>query len=304
MPLGIRPTVDFAFKMLFGNTEHTDILIDMLNAVLRPDCPIEEVEILNPINDKAFEDDKLSVVDVKARDAQGNWYVIEVQTTLPAGLQNRLAYYTSGLYYGQLRSGKGYVSLRPAISICFLTQSLFPDVLAGNLQFGLYDNEHKLSFGDQIQIHLIELPKYNIAEADLADAAEIEKWIFFLKSAAVREAGDLRRLLPEAVYQNATGVLEMITRSPDLRLVYDDRAKEEQDRIALRVDSLAEGEARGEARGEAKGEARGEARGKLVGQIQLLHRLLKLEPIDEPELAKMDPGQLEALLTKLEAKLG
>jgi predicted transposase/invertase (TIGR01784 family) len=98
MPLGIRPTVDFAFKMLFGNSEHVEILIDLLNAVLCPECPIEEVEILNPINDKSYADDKLSVFDVKARDSSGAWYVIEVQTTIPAGLGNRLAYYTSGLY--------------------------------------------------------------------------------------------------------------------------------------------------------------------------------------------------------------
>lgn len=50
----------------------------------------------------------------------------------------------------------------------------------------------------------------------------------------------------------------MITRNPDLRLVYDDRAKEERDRLALRVDTFAEGL------------AEGLAGGKLVGQVQLL----------------------------------
>ena len=44
MPLGIRPTVDFVFKMLFGRDENTDLLIHLLNAVLMPDrirlvCP-------------------------------------------------------------------------------------------------------------------------------------------------------------------------------------------------------------------------------------------------------------------------
>lgn len=55
MPLGIRPTVDFVFKLLFGSLENTDLLIHLLNAVLQPNHAIEEVEILNPYNDKMFE---------------------------------------------------------------------------------------------------------------------------------------------------------------------------------------------------------------------------------------------------------
>ncbi len=41
MPLGIRPTVDFVFKLLFGSLENTDLLIHLLNAVLKPESPIE-----------------------------------------------------------------------------------------------------------------------------------------------------------------------------------------------------------------------------------------------------------------------
>lgn len=57
MPLGIRPTVDFVFKLLFGSLENADLLIHLLNAVLQAESPIQEVEILNPFNEKMFEDD-------------------------------------------------------------------------------------------------------------------------------------------------------------------------------------------------------------------------------------------------------
>ena len=52
-----------------------------LNAILADDlvAPISEVEILNPYNDKEFLDDKLSVVDVKAKDSGGRLYQIEIQ---------------------------------------------------------------------------------------------------------------------------------------------------------------------------------------------------------------------------------
>ncbi len=49
MPIGIDPKVDFAFKLVFGSPEHTNITTHFLNAVLQGGWPITEVEILNPI---------------------------------------------------------------------------------------------------------------------------------------------------------------------------------------------------------------------------------------------------------------
>lgn len=295
MPLGIRPTVDFAFKMLFGNASHPEILIDLISAVIQPECPIDHVEILNPIDPKNFDDDKLSIVDVKARDAAGNFYVIEVQTTLPAGLRNRLVYYTSGLYYRQLLEGQGYTSLRPAISICFLTQPLFPDISSGQLKFSLYDMQHQLQFGDQLEIHLVELSKYNMGTDELNEASPLERWAFFMNRAADLEADELRRLLNSQQHHQATGVLEMITRNPELRLAYDDRAKEAQDKVALRIDSLVEGR--------AEGLAEGKARGTLIGQIKLLNQFLATTSPSDQELDQMELNELESLADALKTRL-
>jgi len=42
-------------------------------------APVVEAEILNPYNEREFLDDKLSIVDVKARDAQGRLFQVEIQ---------------------------------------------------------------------------------------------------------------------------------------------------------------------------------------------------------------------------------
>jgi hypothetical protein len=47
VPLGIRPTVDFAFKKVFGSPENTAAL---LNAILELPRPIVAVEIQNPFS--------------------------------------------------------------------------------------------------------------------------------------------------------------------------------------------------------------------------------------------------------------
>ncbi|MBL8817712.1 MAG: Rpn family recombination-promoting nuclease/putative transposase [Planctomyces sp.] len=120
--LGVDPTVDFAFRKLFGDPRNSDILIDLLNSVLQPVVPITSVEVLNPFLDKAYADDKLSILDIKARDEAGRWINVEMQTTISSALRNRLVYYTSALYSSQLLEGESYATLTPAICICFLSR--------------------------------------------------------------------------------------------------------------------------------------------------------------------------------------
>ena len=61
MPLGIRPTNDYAFKRTFGTPENRVALISLLNAILDLSSPIVEVTLANPFNLQDFKDDKLSI---------------------------------------------------------------------------------------------------------------------------------------------------------------------------------------------------------------------------------------------------
>ena len=56
------------------------------------------LHFLNAILGKEDDIDKLSILDVEALDSTGRLYDIEMQTTLPAGLSQRLAYYTASLF--------------------------------------------------------------------------------------------------------------------------------------------------------------------------------------------------------------
>ena len=81
MIIGIDPRVDYAFKKLFGSEANKTLLICLLNAVLKlpQGRQIHSVEILNPFNDKDNSDDKLTILDIKARDQLGRQYNIEMQ---------------------------------------------------------------------------------------------------------------------------------------------------------------------------------------------------------------------------------
>src|ERR1022692_3065183 len=101
---GIDPTVDYAFKKLFGSEANTPVLMSLLDAVLSPppDRRIVALEIINPFNDKETPDDKLSIVDIKARDQLGRLYNVEMQMQSSATFPDRALYYWAVLYGQQL----------------------------------------------------------------------------------------------------------------------------------------------------------------------------------------------------------
>jgi hypothetical protein len=48
----LAPKMDVVFKLLFAAEKNRELLISLLTALLRPESPIESVEVLNPEIDK------------------------------------------------------------------------------------------------------------------------------------------------------------------------------------------------------------------------------------------------------------
>jgi predicted transposase/invertase (TIGR01784 family) len=77
---GVDPTVDYAFKKVFGSEGNKLVLLDLLEAVLKPpaDQRIVELDLMNPFNEKDAVDAKMSILDIKARDQRGRQYNVEM----------------------------------------------------------------------------------------------------------------------------------------------------------------------------------------------------------------------------------
>src|SRR6516225_1285024 len=115
MLLGIDPKVDYAFKHLFGRDATRPLLIDVLDSVLEP-APghsIRDLDLLNPFNPKEALDDKLSILDIKARDQSGRQFNAEMQILAFRYYEKRILYYWSRLHQQQLREGQDYLELKP-----------------------------------------------------------------------------------------------------------------------------------------------------------------------------------------------
>jgi len=291
MPLGIKPTVDFVFKKIFGSPENVQSLIGLLNAILNLANPITHVTILNPFSYQEFAEAKLIVLDIRACDSAGRWLNIEMQVSVFSGLLQRLVYYACSLYVDQLELGQSYADLRPAISICLLPNEIFHDSCQAHHRFQLVDRESGRELDRGIEVHTVELRKYNLSSARLREASKIEQWAFFLLYADQYPAERLRELLVGAEFQQAITVIEGIAAKTEDRVMYDAREKAQRD-----YQWAIQG-ARQEGREE------GLEKGALAGRIQLLQQLLGEPESSIEALRDLPTNELSAQLADLQQRL-
>ena len=162
-------------------------------------------------------------------------------------------------------------------------------------------------FDPDLAFHLLELPKFQIADDNRETLGPLEKWIFFLKFASGFEVADLAQVLTDDPFREATEVLEMISETPEEREFYESRRRIfdsfEYQLGAARREALEEGLEKGEKIGVEKGEKIGLEKGELVGMIRLLQGLLG-DPVSESsELYKLDRAELSKQIAELQERL-
>lgn len=229
MPIGIDPTIDYAFKRVFGRQENEESLCSLLNAVLRRPVGqrIESVVILNPFLPLEAFDDKLSVLDIKARDESGRTFNVEMQIRLHHALRERVLFYWAKLYTEQLSEGDDYAELRPTISVLVLDDILFPELAGPHHRFRLCEDSGKTVFSDQIELHVLELPKFAKRLPELAD--DLDKWLFFLRHAATLDINHWPLELASSPWQRAGKELTMLAQTDIEREKYEARRKRQLD---------------------------------------------------------------------------
>ena len=174
----IDPKIDCVFKALLGAENNRNLLVHFINAMIGSDlsAPIDAVEILNPYNEKEFLEDKLSIVDVKARDAQGAIYQIEIQLVSYANLPERILYNWADIYSQQLQSGDHFRVLRPAYAIWLLADNLIADDTDYVHVYKIRDNKGR-TLNNHCGIWLLELDKFNTPHIE----TEQQRWLQFFK---------------------------------------------------------------------------------------------------------------------------
>ncbi len=179
VPVGISPRIDAVFKAIFGDVRHKQVLLDFLRAIL-PEHNIADVHIENPFTVAEFLDEKISVLDIRATDADGHIFQIEMQGYNEPALRKRLVYSAAHVFSQQLSAGQEYDELRQVISIWVMDINIFRDHTVHH-RFSMRDPSTRLQLSDCIEIHTIELEKWRRHGGNLSPA--LKRWLRFLTEA-------------------------------------------------------------------------------------------------------------------------
>lgn len=300
------PKIDYAFKHVFGREESKAALMSLLNAVLQltGDAVITSLELLSPFNEKDTENGKLSIVDLKARDASGRQFYVEMQMLATSVFPRRVLYYWARCHQDQLHEGEAYPALRPTIAVCFVDTPLFRELDDYHLIFELRERRHHTLFTDQLELHILELPKFNKQVGELA--TPLDRWLYFLRHGAELDAQAVPESLDVPEVRWALGDLFMISRTDPERELYEARLKAWRDEAAMREDARDAGRAEGVAEGRAEGLAEGRAEGRAEmrrASIQLLQESLGQGVTPLEDLQALSWDELEGVWARLQADL-
>ncbi|MFJ7935284.1 Rpn family recombination-promoting nuclease/putative transposase [Sporosarcina sp. NPDC096371] len=167
---------DLVFKAIFGEERNEDLLLLLLNAILKED--VVKITFLDTHMGADFVDEKYSVMDIRVRTAKNAEINIEMQLEHHDGFENRMLLYWARLYAKQLKSGQAYTQLRKAIQISIVDFKFLQNEHYHST-FQLEEQEKRIKFTDHLEIHVLELPKVRL-NSSLEDKNALKKWMLFI----------------------------------------------------------------------------------------------------------------------------
>lgn len=248
----LDPKNDYVFKRLF--TREPQLLVSLINAVRVDEPPITEVAILNPRIEPEELTGKFILLDVLAEDIEGRQYNVEMQVRNHPAWGARSVYYLASLLAAQLKSGADYTTIRPVIGIHLLDFDYFkaPENQGQAVWcFELRDRQRPaVLIGQELQLHLIELPKADRLGLATATQAALAAWVALLEHWNEEPAMSAIDYPP---VHRALGILKELSADEEARRLALVRQRALLSEItelnAARREGLAEGKAEGRAEG-------------------------------------------------------
>lgn len=291
----INPRVDIAFKKIFGVEENKDLLISLINSIVSEEDQVVEVILINPYNPKNFRDDKLSILDIKAKGIDGKRFNIEIQISDEADYNKRALYYWAKLYTEQLKSNEDYSYLSKAIGIHILNFTSIPEVEKYHNVFHITEKETGLLYFKDLELHTIELKKFSensheeLKEILAKIHNSLDIWVAFLTRHDLLNKDHLPLELDNETLKKALNVLDVMNFGDEEREAYENHLKW----LRIEANTIKKYEAKAFAEGLVEGKAEGLVEGEEIGNDKKAREIAKLLIAEGMALEKV--SQLTAL---------
>ncbi len=273
----ITPRVDIAFKKIFGVEENKDLLISLVNSIVSADDQVSEITLLNPYNPKNFKNDKLSILDIKAKGVDGKRFNIEIQISDEADYNKRALYYWAKLYTEQLKESEDYGQLSKAIGIHILNFTSIPESDKYHNVFHIVEKDNGARYFKDLELHTIELKKFADAVTnDLSDViakikTSLDIWVAFLTKYSLFDKDNLPERLKKSGLKKALNVLEVMNFSDAEKEGYDDHLKW----LRIQTNTIKKYEQQARDEGKAEGIVEGIVEGRTEEKHDMVKKMIQ-----------------------------
>ncbi len=176
----INPFVDRGFKIIFGRDESKALLIDLLNDLFENEHVITDLSYLNVEMPADCTDSRTAIFDLKCKDKDGNFFIVEVQNAAQSYFYERSLYYLCRMICDQDKPGDEWkFSLCPVYGIFFLnfksgkTDKVRTDIV-------LADRSNGRQASNLIRQIFLEMPFFDKEEAECENG--LDYWLYTLKN--------------------------------------------------------------------------------------------------------------------------
>ena len=235
----MSPKIDFAFKLLFGDSKNIDLLRALLCAIL--DVPKDELNELTIINNelpRKFKEDKKGILDVRAKTKEGKEIDIEIQILPTEYMAERTMFYWGKMYIEQIKAGDTYDKLKKCITINILDFECTP-LNKIHSSYHITEDESRYRLTEVLEIRFLELPKLEKEGIEKDENAAITQWMEFI-GAKSKEVMEMLALKNEEIGK-AYDQLQVMSKNEKARMGYAAREAEIHDQMTRMKSAKEEG---------------------------------------------------------------
>ena len=220
---------DYVFKRIFGHIGNEEITAGLLSSIL--DRNVSNLKLdNNPILEKDLLDDKVGILDIKAKIDNNINCDIEMQVLDQKDIEKRLLYYWSKMYEKSITSGKDYIELEKSIAILIIDFELdrTNKIEKYLTKWKIREEDYpEIILTDVMEIYIIELPKFKEYKTKSKNKM-LNSWVEFIKNPEVNIMGEENKEL-----KKAQKVLKEISQDEHERYLAELRQKYIMDQKAI-----------------------------------------------------------------------
>jgi predicted transposase/invertase (TIGR01784 family) len=275
----LKPTNDYVFKRIFGQKKNSDILKDLLQAIL-PNWNIKNVEPRQEVQlETDFITDKVCRLDILATLDDGTKVDIEMQMRNYNDIEARSLFYTTREYHQSLENGQDYIEIPKSIGIWISNFNVFNDEGPFHEIVRLRRDYENQIFTDKIEMHYLQLPKFKQKCKRISN--KLEEWLTFISFENMEEL----KMIENEKVKKAEEELEYLSGDEaERRIAYLRETAEIDRKFAM---TAARDQGRVEGRSEGKIEEKIETAKKMLAEEMDINLIIKITGLTKDEIEKL-----------------